>query len=146
MLERLTVKDVCLEIVIDIAGDVETFNGGVEIATEGGKWVVRCGDALDVSLDDAINNCLLEGVASEDVLVSSELDTLSVGDVNVRFSEDVPTAEDVRNVLFTEGRAEELEPTAVVSFGDTLELFLAGTDELRVRNEETMVIFTVLVI
>lgn len=36
---------------------------------------MRCGDALDVSLDDAIDNCLLEGVANEDVLVSSELDT-----------------------------------------------------------------------
>lgn len=36
---------------------------------------MRCGDALDVSLDDAIKNCLLERVANEDVLVSSELDT-----------------------------------------------------------------------
>lgn len=75
LLERLTVKDGCLEIVSDIAGDVETFNRGVEITTEGGECVVRCGDALDVSLDDAINNCLLEGVTNEDVLVSSELDT-----------------------------------------------------------------------
>lgn len=74
LLERLAVKDDCLEIVSDIAGDVETFNGGVEIATEGGECVVRCGDALDVSLDDAIDKCLLEGVANEDVLVSSELD------------------------------------------------------------------------
>lgn len=75
LLERLTVKDDCLEIVSEIAGDVETFNGGVEITTEGGECVVRCGDALDVSLDDTINTCLLEGVANEDVLVSSELDT-----------------------------------------------------------------------
>lgn len=35
---------------------------------------------------------------------------------------------------------------AVVSFGDMLELFLAGSDELGVRNEETMVVVTVLVI
>lgn len=35
---------------------------------------------------------------------------------------------------------------AVVSFSDTLELFLAGSDELGVRNEETMVIVAVLVI
>lgn len=35
---------------------------------------------------------------------------------------------------------------AVVSFGDTLELILAGSDELGVRNEETMVIVAVLVI
>ena len=35
---------------------------------------------------------------------------------------------------------------AVVSFGDTLELFLAGSDELGVRNEETMAVVTVLVI
>ena len=76
LLERLTVKDDCLEIVSDIAGDVETFNGGVEIATEEGECVVRCGDAIiDVSLDDAIDNCLLEGVANEDVLFPSELDT-----------------------------------------------------------------------
>lgn len=75
LLERLTVKDDCLEIVSDIAGDVETFNGGIETATEEGECVVRCGDAIDVSLDDAIDNCLLEGVANEDVLFSSELDT-----------------------------------------------------------------------
>lgn len=35
---------------------------------------------------------------------------------------------------------------AVVSFADTLELFLAGSDELGVRNEETMAIVAVLVI
>lgn len=35
---------------------------------------------------------------------------------------------------------------AVVSFGDMLELFLAGSDELGVRNEETMAVVTVLVI
>lgn len=35
---------------------------------------------------------------------------------------------------------------AVVSFGDTLELFLVGSDELGVRNEETMAVVTVLVI
>ena len=34
---------------------------------------------------------------------------------------------------------------AVVSFGDTLELFLTGSDELGVRNEETMAVVTVLV-
>lgn len=34
---------------------------------------------------------------------------------------------------------------AVVSFGDMLELFLAGSDELGVRNEETMAVVTVLV-
>lgn len=34
----------------------------------------------------------------------------------------------------------------VVSFGDMLELFLAGSDELGVRNEETMAVVTVLVI
>lgn len=75
LLERLAVKDDCLEIVRCIAGEVETFNGGVEITTKGGECVVRCGDTLDVSLDDAIDNCLLEGIANEDVLVSSELDT-----------------------------------------------------------------------
>lgn len=35
---------------------------------------------------------------------------------------------------------------AVVSFGDMLELFLAGSDELGMRNEETMAVVTVLVI
>lgn len=35
---------------------------------------------------------------------------------------------------------------AVVSFGDMLELFLAGSDELGVRTEETMAVVTVLVI
>lgn len=35
---------------------------------------------------------------------------------------------------------------AVVSFGDTLELFLTGSDELGVRNEETIAVVAVLVI
>ena len=35
---------------------------------------------------------------------------------------------------------------AVVSFGDMLELFLAGSDELGVRNEETIAVVAVLVI
>lgn len=64
----------------------------------------------------------------------------------MRFNEDVPTADEIRTVLFNEGRVEELEPMAVVSFGDMLELFLAGSDELGVRNEETMAVVTVLVI
>lgn len=50
LLERLTVKDDCLEIVSDIAGDVETFNGGVEIATEEGECVVRCVTQLMLAL------------------------------------------------------------------------------------------------
>ena len=64
----------------------------------------------------------------------------------MRFNEDVPTADEISTVLFNEGRVEELEPMAVVSFGDTLKLFLAGSDELGVRNEETMAVVTVLVI